>query len=41
MHRAKPGESSWLRSQPEKVSRPSELNVAFMQVTATKKLIVV
>ena len=31
------GESSWLRNQPDKVSRPSEPSFAFMQVTAWMK----
>ena len=33
VRQAKPGESSWLRSQPDKVSRPSEPSFAFMRVT--------
>src|SRR5450756_1569878 len=32
VRQAKLGESSWLRSQPDKVSRPSEPNFVFIRV---------
>ena len=32
VRQAKLGESSWLRSQPDKVSRPSEPSFAFIRV---------
>ena len=31
VRQAKPEESSWLRSQPDKVSRPSEPSFAFIR----------
>jgi len=37
VRQAKPGESSWLRSQPDKVSRPSEPSFAFMRATVWVK----
>ncbi len=37
VRQAKSGESSWLRSQPDKVSRPSEPSFASMQVTVWVK----
>jgi hypothetical protein len=32
VRQAKLGESSWLRNQPDKVSRPSEPSFAFIRV---------
>ena len=37
VRQAKSGESSWLKSQPDKVSRPSEPSFASMQVTVWMK----
>jgi hypothetical protein len=37
VRQVKLGESSWLRSQSDKVSRPSEPSFAFMQATAWVK----
>jgi len=37
VRQAKLGESSWLRSQPDKVNRPSEPSFAFMRVTVWVK----
>jgi hypothetical protein len=37
VRQVKLGESSWLKSQSDKVSRPSEPSFAFMQVTAWVK----
>ena len=37
VRQAKSGESSWLQSQPDKVSRPSEPSFAFMRVTVWVK----
>ena len=37
MRQAKPERSSWLRSQPDKVSRPSGPSFAFIRVTVWMK----
>jgi hypothetical protein len=37
VRQAKSAQSSWLKSQPDKVSRPSEPSFAFMRVIAWVK----